>query len=71
MHTALRRGWKTAVLPISFDAAGVRRFDGFTFLYYRVLLKLRLASSPVLCVPDSIVAGRGRPALHQQAFGFQ
>ena len=35
------------------------------------LLELRLASSPVLCVPDSIVAGRGRPALHQQAFGYQ
>jgi len=35
------------------------------------LLELRLASSPVLCVPDSIVAGRGRPALHQQAIGYQ
>jgi hypothetical protein len=32
VHRAFR-GWKTAALPISFDAASAGRFAGFTFLY--------------------------------------
>src|SRR5271157_2764747 len=37
VQTALRRGWKTAVLPTSFDATGAGKLAGFTFLYFRAL----------------------------------
>ena len=57
VHTALRRGWKTAVLPISFDAAGGGRFAGFTFLYFHGLSLSLRAFGMALAIPHSTNPG--------------
>src|SRR5208337_2364998 len=52
VQTALRRGWKTAVLPTSFDATGGEKLAGFTFLYFDVR-----ALGMALAIPHSTRPG--------------